>query len=182
MITIADILPTFETERLTLRQMNLNDVNDIQKLFGNEEVMEFHNLDLFTKKNHAEEFIKRVQNKFEMKVAIRWGIVLKNTNELIGTCGFNSFDFESSCSVIGYDLSKDFWGKGVMSEALQFIIKYGFNELKLHRIEALVIKGNENSVKLLNKLNFIEEGTLRDYGFWKKKYWNLRIFSLLNTE
>jgi ribosomal-protein-alanine N-acetyltransferase len=66
-----------------------------------------------------------------------------------------------------------------MAEALQTMLAYGFSTLKLHRIEALVVPGNERSVRVLEKLGFQEEGVLRGYGFWNDKFWDLRCFSLL---
>ncbi len=70
-------------------------------------------------------------------------------------------------AIIGYELKREHWGQGYIPEALHAMIKYGFAELQLNRLEAFVIPGNERSFKVLSKLGFVEEGILREYGFWK---------------
>lgn len=64
-----------------------------------------------------------------------------------------------------------------MPEALRAVIQYGFDVLQLHRIEALVMLGNEQSVRVLEKLGFSKEGVLREYGFWKNRFWDLQMFA-----
>ena len=83
---------------------------------------------------------------------------------------------------IGDDLGRDYWHQGYMSEALRAMLAYGFETLKLNRIEALVMPENEASATLLRRLGFSEEGVLREYAYFKGEYHDLRFFSLLRRE
>ncbi|MZF04828.1 GNAT family N-acetyltransferase, partial [Bacillus anthracis] len=90
------------------------------------------------------------KNYFEKK-AIRWGIVLKETNTLIGTIGLNNLQLWSKRSEIGYDLHPRYWGNGYASEAAREIIHYGFQDLGLFRIGAITYPENVTSCKMLCK-------------------------------
>ncbi|MCV2504066.1 MAG: GNAT family N-acetyltransferase, partial [Neisseriaceae bacterium] len=116
------------------------------------------------------------------KRAIRWGIVLKENNQVIGTCGYHNFQEEHSRAEIGYDLNPDYWQKGYMTEAITAIQKYGFKKLKLHRIEAFIFPDNLASRKLLEKVGLQSEGVLRDYFFEKGRFVDGEIFSILIRE
>jgi ribosomal-protein-alanine N-acetyltransferase len=69
-----------------------------------------------------------------------------------------------------------------MSEALHAMIEYGFENLHLNRLEAFVLPGNERSSHVLRKLGFVEEGVLREYGFWENQFWDMRCFSLVKRD
>ncbi|MCB0183617.1 MAG: GNAT family N-acetyltransferase, partial [Caldilineaceae bacterium] len=83
---------------------------------------------------------------------------------------------------IGYDLRQREWGKGIMAEALDAIIDFGFRDMGLQRVEALVMPENVASARLLRKLGFTEEGTLRDYDRFKGAFHDMRCFSILKQE
>lgn len=82
---------------------------------------------------------------------------------------------------LSYNLSSDYWGKGIMTEVLNTIIPYGFNELDMNRIQAKVMPENHSSVNLLTKLGFVQEGLLRDYIFGEFITDTL-IFSMLKKD
>lgn len=174
--------PQLQTERLCLRQLSLLDARDVFEVFSNEEVTKYYDLATFTTIERAERFINRMNEKFATSEGIRWAIALRSTNRLIGTCGYNAVYSSSRRAIIGYELKQDHWGQGYMTEALHAMIEYGFVELQLNRLEAFVIPGNERSFQVLSKLGFVEEGILREYGFWKDQFWDMRCFSLLKRE
>lgn len=107
-------------------------------------------------------------------------IIHKETNETIGECGYHTWFPKHNRAEIYYKLNDDnYKRKGYLTEILPFVIKYGFKEMKLHRIEALVATDNIPSLKLLKKNNFIFEGTLREHYFTNGVYENSEIYSLL---
>jgi [ribosomal protein S5]-alanine N-acetyltransferase len=112
----------------------------------------------------------------------RWGITITETGQLTGTCGFHQWNRRDQRAEIGYDLHPDFWGKGFMSEALRAAIHYGFTTMDLHRIAAVVHPENAPSVRLLQRLGFRKEGTLRDYHRAHGRYHSHELFSLLQHE
>ena len=83
---------------------------------------------------------------------------------------------------IGYDLSKGYWGQGLMTEAVQAIINYRFECLELNRIEAHTFPQNTRSVSLLRRQHFKEEGTFRQNSYFKEKFWDEVFFSLLKED
>ena len=114
-------------------------------------------------------------------LGIRWGICLEGSDRLIGTIGFNNFTKNHRAN-IGYDLLTEYWGKGIMSEALEAILEFGFNILEVNRIEAEVMTGNIASEKLLHKTGFTNEGVLRQWMHWNEQYYDMTMFSLLKRE
>lgn len=175
--------PVLETERLILRQIKKDDAHVLFEYWSDFEVTKYMNIEPFSNINEAEYMIDLLNNLFIENKAMRWAIVEKKSNNIIGTCGYNSgLDKESYKGEFGYDLGKIYWGKGFMKEAAEKIIKFGFENLNLNRIEAFVVPENHGSINLLNKLKFKNEGLLRQNGYYKDKFWDEYIFSLLKNE
>ena len=174
--------PELETQNLILRQVNQSDSRDIFQHFSDKEVLKYHDLEALTNLEQAQELIKSFDEKFKNNQMIRWGIAKKENNIIIGTCGYHNWLQKSFQAEIGYELSQVYWQKGIMTEALTTIIKFGFEKMELNRISATVMLDNIASMKLLDKLGFEEEGVLREYGFWKGEFHDLKMFSLLKKE
>ncbi len=179
---VKNIFPIFETDRLLLRELTFVDTQKIFELFSDPAVTKYYDFEPYTELEQAKEYIQRFSNGYINNEMIRWGIVLKETNTLIGTCGLHSWNQVALRAEIGFDLHSRSWGQGIMHEAIKKILEYGFLSLDLHRIEALIMVKNCNSASFLSKIGFSEEGTLREYGFWKNKHWDVRCFSLLKSE
>ena len=173
--------PILYTERLDLIEITQNHLSDLFKLFGDENVTQFYNLLPLKNLKEGQKLIDWFQNRFKDKLGIRWGIALKGQKNIIGTIGFNNFTKRHRAN-IGYDLQTEHWNKGYATEALNIILKFGFNELELNRIEAEVMQGNVFSEKLLYKLNFTNEGVLRQWMFWNEKHYDMTMFSLLKMD
>jgi len=170
--------PTLDTERLDLIEITQEHLSDLFALFGDENVVRFYNLLPFKNESEGNRIIELFQTRFANQTGIRWGIALKNTTNIIGTIGYNSYTTNHKAS-IGYDLQASYWNKGFVTEALQKVIEYGFNQLQINRIEAEVMQGNLASEQVLTKLNFKKEGVLRDWMYWNEKYYDMSMFSLL---
>lgn len=126
--------------------------------------------------------IKLLDELSQANKAIRFSIIEIESNEIIGSCGYNSIDFENAKAEIGYDIARAFWGRGYASEAICSLLDYAFSSLKLNRIEAKVEPENVKSVKVLQKLNFTFEGTLRQYEKVNGKFNDLNMYSKLRTD
>lgn len=176
-------MPRLETERLVLREIVRSDAEAMFELFGDPEVTRYNDVDTLHELREAGELIDFVQDRFSHKAGMRWAITLKTQEaKLIGTCGFNAWQRYNNCAEIGYDLMRRCWGQGIMTEALGAMIRFGFENMALNRIEADVTIGNDGSARVLQKLGFVEEGILRQRGYWKGKYHDLRFFSLLRAD
>ena len=137
----------------------------------------------FATPEEADRLISWFGEIFEQKRGMRWAITGTSDPEvLIGTCGYNSWHRWNNSAEIGYDLAYRFWGRGFMTEALTSMIDFGFAEMELNRVEADVTVGNDRSAAVLQKLGFVEEGLLRQRGYWRGAYVNLRFFGLLRAD
>lgn len=174
--------PVLETDRLILRQVYTYDAESVLRYLSDQEVMKYYGLEPFDTINDALDEISWYQSIFEENTGIRWGITIKNQNEVIGSCGFLNMVPKHYRSEIGFELSKDYWGQGIASEALKAICKYGFEQLNLQRIEALIEPPNQSSQRLVERLGFIREGLLRNYEFTSGKFDDLYMYSLLRKE
>ncbi|WP_028594999.1 GNAT family N-acetyltransferase [Paenibacillus assamensis] len=170
------------TERLHMRKMKVSDSPSLFKIWSDPDVTEFMNVSSFTEESQAKDLIKLLDELSQDNKAIRYSIIDKVSNEIIGSCGFNYLDFEHAKAEIGYDIAKTSWGRGYATEAIQSLLDYGFSTLELNRIEAKVEPENVNSAKVLRKLNFSFEGTLRQYEKINGVFNDLTMYSKLRSD
>ena len=146
--------PVLNTERLTLRQLEFSDDLVISELRSNEEVNRYIDRVKQTNVQEAGEFILRLNQAIKENKSLYWAICLKKNNELIGTACLWNFSEDNSTAEIGYELSPDYQGKGLMNEAFTKVIEYCFNTLGLQMLEAVVHNDNNKSLRLLEKNKF----------------------------
>lgn len=177
-------MPRLQTERLVLREVHPSgDLDAMFALFGDPEVARFTDTGPLASVSEAQEVIDWISWIFEQRRGLRWALALRDDEQLmIGTCGYNHWDRSTNSAEIGYDLARRHWGRGLMTEALQALVRFGFERMGLNRIEADVTVGNDASGRVLEKLGFTEEGVLRQRGFWKGRYHDLSMFSLLRED
>ena len=180
-MTLPAQFPRLETERLILRELTLDDKEAVFHNYSDDETTEFI-MEPMTGLKQAEDIIQEFIDGFKQGKSIFWAVVLKESNTFIGTCSYESFSLGDFRGEIGYDLSKGYWGQGLMTEAVQAIIRYGFECLGLNRIEAHTFPQNTRSIILLRRLHFQEEGTFRQNSYFKGKFWDEVFFSLLKED
>ncbi|AIQ14315.1 GNAT family N-acetyltransferase [Paenibacillus durus] len=174
--------PILETDRFVLRQLKQDDSREIFQYFSLDEVTKFYDLESFTNIEQAEELIDRWNQKFERNQGIRWGITLRSESRVIGTCGFHGWMKNHYKAEIGYELTPEYWRQGYMTEVIQKIIEFGFNNLRLNRIEAFVEPENVGSRKVLEKIGLSEEGTLKEHFYWRNRFVDTVIYALLKKD
>ncbi|MFF2886281.1 GNAT family N-acetyltransferase [Paenibacillus sp. NPDC057967] len=174
--------PELHTERLYLRKMDVSDSASLFRIWSDPDVIEFMNIDPFADENQAREMIQFLNNLSEDDQAIRFTIIEKESGQIIGSGGYNFLDMEHAKAEIGYDIAKGYWGKGYATEAIGALVEYAFSTLKLNRIEAKVEPPNVNSIRVLQKLSFTHEGTLRQYEKIKGTFKDISIYSKLATD
>ena len=171
--------PTIETERLFLDRVTDSDVQEVFELRSNPEAMKYIPRPLLKNHEDALEHIRMIDEKIEENIGINWGIRLKGNPKLLGIIGFYRMQPENYRSEIGYILSPDHHGKGIVSEAVNRLIEFGFEDLKLHSIEAIIDPENYASEKVLQKCGFVKEAHLKESDFWDGKFRDKVIYSLL---
>ncbi|WP_017413897.1 GNAT family N-acetyltransferase [Clostridium tunisiense] len=179
---IPDVFPQIETERLMLKEVSLANSMDMFEIFSDEETLKYYDVEPVHKVAEVNKLIEVLQNRFKNKRGIRWGLYLKDSGKLIGTCGYHDVNREALRAEIGYELSRDFWRKGYMKEALEVILDYGFNNMGLNRIQALVEPENEKSIGILKRVGFTKEGVLRDYEYFRRCFKHCTMLSILKRE
>ena len=154
--------PEFDLGDIVLREIEYEDASGYLNYMNRPEMLDF-----LTKEhipNTLEKALEELQywgSLFPTKRSIYWAIALKSNNLIIGTAGFNHFSFSNSKSEISYDLSPDYWGKGVMLKSLKHILKFAENNLQVVRVQATVTIDNNNSIKLLERCGFEREGYMK---------------------
>jgi ribosomal-protein-alanine N-acetyltransferase len=172
--------PILETERLVLRRVNENDANEIFALRSNPETMKYIPRPLVKSIDDALEHIAMIDAKIESNEGINWAITYKHNPKLIGIIGHYRIKPEHFRAEVGYMLLPEFHGKGIISEAIKEVVNYGFNEMKLHSIEAIIDPENFGSARVLEKNNFVKEAHLKENEFYEGRFLDTVIYSILN--
>ncbi|MFD1737593.1 GNAT family N-acetyltransferase [Bacillus salitolerans] len=175
-------LKVLETKRLRLRRITSDDLNDMFEYGSNEDVSEFVSWNTHQSISDTKNFLDFVLKQYEEEKNLFWGIEYKNEKKLIGTIDFVSLSTKHKIGEIGYVLSKEYWGKGIMTEAAGEVINYGFNELELVRIQARCFTENIGSEKVMIKTGMTYEGTIRKGMYIKGRHQDLKMYSILKDE
>jgi [ribosomal protein S5]-alanine N-acetyltransferase len=147
--------PILTTERLTLRQLLINDEEGIFTLRSDSEINKYLDRELSNTIEDARNFINMVNENIHKNISLYWAITFSNSNTFVGTiCFYGFLDEDDSCE-IGYELLTNFQRQGIMKEALEKVIDYAFRTIKVKTIEALIHKDNLSSINLMEKLLFI---------------------------
>jgi len=148
--------PILTTERLTLRQLSIDDQQDILALRSDPEVNKYLGRQITETTEAAINFINKVNDNFEKHNSFYWAITLTDTKTFVGTiCLFDLSSEKNNCE-IGYELMPKFQGQGIMKEALAVVIDYVFVTLKFNKILAYTHCDNHNSTNLLTNFNFVK--------------------------
>ncbi|MEG4217409.1 GNAT family protein [Microcoleus sp. Pol14C6] len=182
LLDILAHLPTIETERLLLRKITLNDASDMFEYACNPEVSKYTMWSTHTSLEDTKYFLKSITKMYKRRELVDWGIVHKADKKFIGTCGFVEWSMTHSRAEIGYALSRNYWGEGYMSEAVNAVIEFGFREMLLNRILARCEVSNIASARVMEKVGMQLEGILRQHLFVKDRYWDLKLYSILREE
>lgn len=175
-------LPTLETERLLLRKITLEDAWDMHYYGSNENVSKYVTWETHKSLSDTREFIEFVLTKYENKKIAPWGIEYKENGKLIGTIDFVSWQLKNNIAEIGYVLSQDYWGKGITTEAAKEVIKFGFENMDLVRIQARCDIENIGSARVMEKVGMTFEGVIRKGIFVKSKHRDIKMYSIINEE
>jgi ribosomal-protein-alanine N-acetyltransferase len=165
--------PVLETERLILRELNLDDAKAIFGLRTNKEVNEFIDRKTPNNLSEARAFIDMISNLASNNKGVFWVIQSKSNHQLVGTIGLRNFEDEENYAEIGYELDPIYHQKGFMSEAFEEITNFGFQNLELNTIEAFTHQNNIASIALLEKQKFVLDPERRDEGFENNRSYRL---------
>lgn len=177
-------LPILETERLRLRAITHADAQALIDLFAHPDVQQYIILDPpCGTLDEAVAFIDWMNGHFLNRAAARWAITLKGGDDrLIGTIGFHFWSREHRRVDIGYDLNRAYWQRGYVTEATHTLVRWCFDNLDLHRVQADCTAGNLASERVLEKVGFTHEGTWRESIFEHGRFVDIKQYGLLRRE
>lgn len=171
--------PDLHTSRLWLRSILPSDQQEIFKGLSDPDVVKYYGISYrsFEDTRHQMKWYEQLEKE---KSGKWFAICLAGSMQLMGTVGIYNINTVHRKCEMGFWLQKQYWGKGYINEAAKAVIRFSFDQLKMHRIEATVETENKASIKTLSKLGFILEGTQRQCE-WKNDRWiDLHRFALLN--
>ncbi|HEV7782222.1 MAG TPA: GNAT family N-acetyltransferase [Chitinophagaceae bacterium] len=175
--------PVLHTQRLLLREMVQKDAPELFFLRSDEKVLQFIGREPAKTITEVEEFIQKIHAAQVANESILWAIALKDEPAtLIGSICYWRVQPENYRAEIGYNLHPDHWGRGIITEAINKVVDYGFTEMKLHSIEARTSPENIGSGAALEKAGFVKEGHLKEEFFFGGKFFDSVIYSRLQKK
>ena len=168
-----------ETERLFLRRVTAADINEIFALRSNPKTMKYIPRPLVSNIDEALAHIKMIDDKIEKNEGINWVITLKGSSKMIGLIGHYRLQPENHRCEIGYMILPEYNGKGITTEATKVVLEYGFDDLQMHSIEAVIDPENIASERVLQKNGFVKEAHILENELYDGKFWDTVIYSLL---
>lgn len=173
--------PILKTQRILLRQFIESDLSIVFEGLSHPDVIRYYGVSYKTIDD------TKAQMKFfadleKEGTGIWWAICSLDNKMFYGAGGLNSLSKKHRKAEIGFWLLKNFWGQGIITEAMPLICQYGFDKLKLHRIEGFVETENVNSKKVMNRLGFTHEGTMRDCEIKNGRFISLDIYAKITTD
>lgn len=174
---------TIETDRLILRKFNFTDAEDMLKFWVSKpEVQHMYAEPVYSTLTQVNELLQKYTDGYKSDDYFRWAIIDKATDCCMGQIAYYIVDTKNNFAEIEYCIGTDFQKKGFMTEAVKAVIKFGFEETKLHRIQISTKSINTPSRKVIEKCGFKHEGTFRDYFYFDGTYVDRVYFSMLDTE
>jgi ribosomal-protein-alanine N-acetyltransferase len=177
----SSLFPEIKTPRLLLRQVAETDAAALFSLRSDERVMRYFDAPMMQSEEEARAFLGKNKVSFEEGTGILWAISLLEDTTMIGTITIWRIDKTHFRGEMGYLLHPDFQGKGLMSEAIQAVLRYGFDTLNLHSMEANVNPNNQASITLLERNGFVREGYFRENYYFNGKFLDTAVYSRLST-
>lgn len=175
-------IPVLETEHLILRGMKVSDAADMYAYAKLPAVSEYLLWSPHEDIRHTTDYLTYVSRRYRTGDFFDWAIVDKQSGHMIGTCGFTSFRFESDVGEIGYVLNPAYQGRGLATEAVRRIMRFGFEELQLHRIEARFMEGNVRSLRMMERVGMRLEGYARESMKVKGRWRTIGTCAILASE
>jgi [ribosomal protein S5]-alanine N-acetyltransferase len=174
--------PSIKTERLILRQFELSDAKEVQRMAGDRDVarntlnMPYPYFD-----GLAEQWITSLESDYRDERLVVFAITLADSGTLIGAIGL-TLKKEYKLAELGYWIGKEYWNKGYGTEAVKAIIKFGFYDIKLHKIFANYFANNLASGRIMEKAGMVFEGILRSHLWHFNEYKDLIFYGIFNPE
>ncbi|MGV2290825.1 GNAT family N-acetyltransferase [Trinickia sp. YCB016] len=167
--------------RVQLRPIEMSDAQRFFDIWSDREVMRFYDIAPLNSVDDARLLVSAMVKELAEGLSVRWAIVSTRSMRFIGSCGFR-FDSKFNSASISFELERDAWRQGLMREALNAAITHAYEHWYINRIQAVTCLDNHASIRLLRSLGFVEEGVMRQWGYWKDAFHDVRLFSRIRAD
>jgi [ribosomal protein S5]-alanine N-acetyltransferase len=174
--------PELRTARLRLREIQLSDAPALFDIHSDVVWMRWYGVEPLVDFAQAEQLAELFHGWFTAGTGLRWGLERVEDGKMIGSCGLFRWNKSWHNCVTGYEILRGCNGQGYMREALDAVIDYGFNMMRLHRIQAETHPDNTASIALAERLGFRFEGVHRQQAYWSHRFHDLNCYSLLEQD
>ena len=174
--------PIIKTERLILRLVSSEDLPALFVVDGDEDVVRYTPRTAWKTPADGEAWLGRVSAAHAKGEALQFVIVLCESGRPIGTISLFHFNEPVGSGEVGYSLAREFWGKGLMTEALAAFVSFGFDTMGLQRLEAELDPRNVASAKVLERTGFSFEGLQRRNYFAKGELSDTALYGMLRED
>lgn len=171
----------FVGELVRVREFRLSDAEAAAKIIGDDRVTDWLSFD----SRPPEAAVAMMERAVSVAQAdprpeYYMGVTTLDSDEVIGFVRLEPSGVRAA--KLGFAVHADHWGRGYATEAAQLVIRFGFDELGLHRISGAVGPANQRSLAIMERLGFSYEGTIRDHVFTNGAWRDSRLYSLLEGE
>jgi ribosomal-protein-alanine N-acetyltransferase len=175
-------MPVLETARLRLRRLTYDDAEDMFAYASDPEVTRYLMWLPSRSIEESLEFIMTAVERYRNRQPAPWGMELKTEGRIIGTCDYIHWWPAHERAEIGYALSRQYWGQGLMTEAVREIIDYGFRVKGINRIQAMCEIPNIGSARVMEKSGMIYEGILREYMVQRGELRSMKLYAIIKKD
>ncbi len=174
--------PVLETRRLVLRKMQKRDSHDMYEYASLRDVTEYLLWEPHESEYYTYRYLSYIQSRYRAGDFHDWAVTVRESGKMIGTCGFTRFNYEANSAEVGYVLNPAYWGYGIAPEAVLNVMRFGFMNLRLNRIEARYMVGNDRSRRVMEKVGMTFEGIARESMHVKGRYVSVGTCAILRRE
>ena len=179
---LFDDMPRLETPRLILRRLEMRDAPDLFDYSRDPQVAKHVLGDAHRSVGESRAYLRYMLRKYRMGEPASWGIELKETGRVVGTIGYMWYQRDNNACEVGYSLARRRWNRGYMTEALAEVLRFSFEELGVHRVEAQHEVENAASGAVMRKCGMRKEGTLRGRLYNKGRYVDVDLYAMLRED
>ena len=174
--------PILECDRVILKKMDRSFADDMFEYASNPAVTKYLTWDVHPNRRFSYNYLGYVNSRYRTGEFFDWAITMRDSGKMIGTCGFTRFNFSSYSAEIGFVLNPKYWGYSIAPEAARRVIRFGFDTLELHRIEARYMENNIQSRRVMEKSGMTFEGIYRDMMLVRGQFVSVGVCSILRSE
>ena len=172
-------LPVLETSRLRLRPLKMGDAQDMFRYASDPEVSRHVLWETHESLRDSRRVLRGALRQYRRGAPSSYAVERRSDHRMIGTIGFMWVNLEHRSGEVGYSFARDCWGQGYATEALRAVLQFGFDTLRLHRIEAQHEVDNPASGRVMEKCGMQCEGVLRGRVFNKGHFSDVKLYAIL---